>query len=191
MKNKNRNKQKRNRKNKNIFSEESKTEETSNLYCGSKNFKKDNSDRMIVSRCMECKMHIIFPKDYEVPARESQRCLECGSYHVQFYEGHSSKLNIEEVLKGGMYKMAEDTKKKAAKEKAPKKEKVVKEKKAKKAGERGAKGYDDSIKQKAVELGKQGKSVNDIVKALGPEGPKAKAVVRYLKAAGVKDVKKK
>lgn len=47
--------------------------------------------------------------------------------------------------------------------------------------------YGKDIKNKAVQLAKEGKTVGEIVKSIN--GPKSKAVIRYLKAAKV-DYKK-
>ena len=48
-------------------------------------------------------------------------------------------------------------------------------------------GYGDEIKAKCVALAKQGKTLSEIVKTVN--GPKAKAVIRYCKAAGVEVAK--
>lgn len=44
-------------------------------------------------------------------------------------------------------------------------------------------GYADDIKDKCVSLAKQGKTLSEIEKTVN--GPKAKAILRYCKAAGV------
>ena len=65
---------------------------------------------------------------------------------------------------------------------------MVEKKKKSASNKKGKKGYSDEIRAKAVELAKQGKTVSDIVAELN--GPKPKAVMRYLETAGVKYNKK-
>ena len=48
--------------------------------------------------------------------------------------------------------------------------------------------YDDSIKKKAVQLYHEGKTAEEIVEEL--DGPKIKAVFRYLRKAGIENPKK-
>lgn len=137
---------------------------------------REQSGVLIISRCLNCKQGFLWEDLDKVPdskrEHESFRCPECRTYHLQFYACSRDKLDI--AMKGGKYIMV--TKEKAAKTKAekPKKEKKEGDKKAK---------YGDDIKQKAVALGKQGKTVSEIVKTLN--GPKPKAIMRYLKAANV------
>jgi len=137
--------------------------------------------RVVVSRCMNCKDGVRYPRGFEIPPKgRYPRCSSCRQSHLQFYTGDIRKL------KGGLknYRMADEKAKKSAAKPA---------KAAKKTGDKkkSPRGYDDAVRNKVVDLGKQGKSVKEIEKAVGPSGPKAKAIIRYLKAAGVKDIKRK
>lgn len=123
-------------------------------------------------RCLKCWRTQEFNTVDEVAyfAVYDNKCLYCGSKMIQLYLG--KKLKGGDALE-------------MAKKKAKKNPKAAPEKKAsKKKGKRGAGSkYDDSVKTKAVELGKQGKTITQIVDKLN--GPKHKAVKRYLEAAGV------
>jgi len=131
---------------------------------------------------MNCKEGVVYPQGFEIPERGSYpKCDACGHKDLQYYKGKNRK----DLMKGGVYRMAgEKSKKPVAKKSAkPKAEKGDKKK--------SPRGYGDDVRTKVIEMGKQNKSVKEIEKCLGPNGPKTKAIIRYLKAAGVKDIKRK
>ena len=124
-------------------------------------------------RCLKCWRSYEFNTVEEVAYFEvyDNRCPGCGSKMIQLYLG--KKLKGGDALEMAK-KKARKNPKDAPKQKASKK----------KGGKRGAGSkYNDSVKEKAVELGKQGKTITQIVDKLN--GPKHKAVKRYLEAAGV------
>ncbi len=132
------------------------------------------TERAVVSRCLYCKIGYRWPANFEIPpyGHPDRNCRDCNHPGVQFYEGRSKHL------KGGAYKMVDPKSKPAAK-----KEKTSTSKKEKGA----AKGYNDDVKAKAVTLAKQGKTLSEIEKTLN--GPKKKAIMRYLDAAKVEITK--
>ena len=139
--------------------------------------------RTVVSHCLHCGFRYIHASNFVIPEIGNRHCLHCRHADMRYYEAQKTKESINNLLKGGLYRMATEKKEKTKK---PVKEKsATSEPKAKKQ----IRGYDDSIKEKAIQMARQGKSVTEIVKTLN--GPKAKAVVRYLEKAGVKDIKKK
>lgn len=115
------------------------------------------------SHCNSCKQKSVWPNLKDNDVHTGLRCPNCGdSAYIQFYSGK------KEVIE----KMVEEQKKKTTA-------------KAKKQTDGTAKtrGYDASVKDKCVALAKKGKTLAEIVSEV--KGPKAKAVLRYLKAAGV------
>lgn len=140
----------------------------------------DEVNTVIISRCMNCKDGVVYPPEFEIPIKDDNypKCNNCGHKDLQFYKGKNRK----DVMKGGNYRMADDKKKPVAKKAA----------KPKASGDKKSpRGYGDDIRNKVIEMGKQSKTVKEIEKCLGPKGPKAKAIIRYLKAAGIKDIKRK
>ena len=137
---------------------------------------------VIISRCMNCKEGVMYPFEFEIPPKDDNypKCNNCGHKDLQFYRGKYRK-----EMKGGAYRMADDKPKKVVAKKAakPKAEKSDKKK--------SPRGYGDDVRDKVIEMGKNGRTVKDIEKSLGPTGPKTKAIIRYLKAANIKDIKRK
>jgi len=129
-----------------------------------------SKNALIISRCLNCGQGSVWVDLFEIPSRHEEsefyQCRVCHHNDLRFYIGDRKK-HFQRLQKGGEYKMVD------------KKPKAV-EKKAKKTGP--AK-YGDDVKQKAVTLAKQGKTLVEIVKALN--GPGAKATARYLKAANI------
>lgn len=139
--------------------------------------------RVVVSRCINCKDGAKYRDGFEIPSTEERpKCEVCGHRDLQFYVGDKRKR------KGGLtsYRMADEKAKKPAAPKSTAKKTVAKDDKKK-----SPRGYSDEVIKKVVDMGKQGKSVKDIEKSMGASGPKSKAIIRYLKKAGVKDIKRK
>lgn len=126
------------------------------------------------SHCINCKESRKFytVEDIAYAIVYNSRCKGCyNKFPITYY--------LSRELKGGNDLL------KMAKEKARKNPKATSKKAAKSTGKkRGARSkYDTAVRDKAIELGKQGKSISDIVEKLN--GPRHKAVKRYLEAAGV------
>jgi len=91
--------------------------------------------------------------------------------------------SISTNIKGGNSTMSKDKNKKSKKVTCECEESSADESKAKKS-----RGYGADVKERAISLARQGKSLKEIYKALN--GPGVKAIQRYLKSAGVEVTKK-